>query len=747
MGQRVESFVFMDLEKVDSYPNYLFAAQSQQQQNGPGNSTGQSNEPQASTINDKTLYKEVLNQITTGNAVRDIPIRFATSSGSVVHLILDCDAILQPNPFSLEDRYYRCFTRDDTARRIQEMRSNVLFQETNRSLQMLDNFMNRSMTQMRLPLTLMEQACNLVAENIEDIDEVISRNAPSMMLPDGSLGIPPPAATVPTAAAVAAASSLSLNASRLPTGGDDRKRRAVVMKPINTNNRPAPQVTFGATTTMNSFPTPISAPMSVALSATSEARSVVGLASRIVEDALSLVDDITDLCRFDQGQALCVDKEAVKLREVCLEALAKMPIPLGSGVVEVLLDIQAGTPSRAMADRSVLQRCLALLMNFAVDAASNAVSKASSQCQVTGKVILSISDADMYLAQGSTSSCKISVFYTNPPDGESAAALNSNGDDIFKSDGHGDNLFASSNFGERGGSMTRRTRLRENIEKGMTMYQREKLGLGLSLVHHLVSAQGSDLRYEIVADETMTKFWFLLPMSLDFPERLNAERISKDDLQGQGIQPSASRPLKRPRVPDFLSVPYPNNNMSPHLAAVSPQYLQPEVTTPSSHAAAIGKSLTKTEESAEAQGATEENARQYPGVAPGARPLVLVVEDTDVSASLLCMHLRKLNCTSHRAENGEVALEMLRSAPDPSMYSLILMDLRMPVMDGFEAAAVIKGSVANNIPIVALTGEDSIDIKTRCEEIGFDGYETKPLKRPQLKEVLNKLVPGYQCPP
>ena len=52
------------------------------------------------------------------------------------------------------------------------------------------------------------------------------------------------------------------------------------------------------------------------------------------------------------------------------------------------------------------------------------------------------------------------------------------------------------------------------------------------------------------------------------------------------------------------------------------------------------------------------------------------------------MHLRKLDYTSHRAENGEVAIEMLRSAPDPSMYNLVLMDLRMPVMDGFEAATI-----------------------------------------------------------
>ena len=136
--------------------------------------------------------------------------------------------------------------------------------------------------------------------------------------------------------------------------------------------------------------------------------------------------------------------------------------------------------------------------------------------------------------------------------------------------------------------------------------------------------------------------------------------------------------------------------------------------------------------------------RQYPGVAPGARPLVLVVEDTDVSASLICMHLRKLLCGSHRAENGEAAIEMLHSAPDVNMYSLILMDLRMPVMDGFETTKIIKRSW--NIPVVALTGETSDEHQRRCDEIGFDDYTTKQLKRPQLKDLLHKYIPGYQGP-
>ena len=71
----------------------------------------------------------------------------------------------------------------------------------------------------------------------------------------------------------------------------------------------------------------------------------------------------------------------------------------------------------------------------------------------------------------------------------------------------------------------------------------------------------------------------------------------------------------------------------------------------------------------------------------------------------------------------------------------------MPVMDGFEAAKQIRACITSNIPIVALTGETSEEHKRKCEEIGFDAFETKPLKRTQLKELLNKLVPGYESPP
>ena len=60
------------------------------------------------------------------------------------------------------------------------------------------------------------------------------------------------------------------------------------------------------------------------------------------------------------------------------------------------------------------------------------------------------------------------------------------------------------------------------------------------------------------------------------------------------------------------------------------------------------------------------------------------------------------------------------------------MDLRIPVMDGFEATKIIKGSNASNIPVVALTRETTKENRNRCNEIGFNNYKTKHLKRPQF---------------
>ncbi|KAL7472926.1 hypothetical protein ACHAXS_013308 [Conticribra weissflogii] len=920
VGRHVSSFVYSD-KPIDQQMNQHHSRQDQhlhqhsdlqhnhhQHDHHPQQQEShESNHPiNLITADDKTLYKEILKSIVSGNPIKSLPVRFVTRSGNVVYLLLDCDGTAictsigsksneSSNNNIQQSRYFRCFTRDDTPRRIQEMSSNVLFQETNRSLQKLDNFMNRAMCQMRMPLTLMERACDLVTENIEDIDEVLRRNSGgggagcgavsglinnSVAASNNPLSVANPASYVAgigmTGVAPLNQSQLALQQQLQLQLQEEPSRKKPRHNPANTEEldgkpRALPQINNN--TNLNSAPTHIcqnsnyneipntnlnlSAPLNVALSATSEARSVLNLASAIVQDASGLVDDITDLCRFDQGQVLVIEKEAVKVREICTEALTKVQIPIGSqGLVEVVLDIQEGAPGRTMTDRSVLKRCLALLLNFAVDAAANAVVSRNNAAAggveafigngEKGKVILSVSDVALeQQSQTGKSACKISVFYTNPPDSNDVHAHNALGEsghgsyedgqnagfDMLRdsynkgtnneSNGFGsgfnnqqqtqlshgeglnnNNLWRNSNhLAASGGSMMRRIHLRESIESGMTSCRRDKLGLGLSLLYHLVGAQGSDLRYEMVASEpttssslsvthgrsahitlpSMSNFWFLLPMSLDFPDRLPAERIVKEDCTNQNPNPPVQIPF--PRQPSYSS--YDANELevrrTPHNSSkptepVSMGHANDNAiivdanligTTIYTHAGTqtfatatatlantpvepqtiqvAAAAATTTKEGAAPSTLAAAPAKSYPGVTPGSRPLVLVVEDTDVSASLLCMHLRKLNCTSHRAENGEVALEMLRSAPTPNMYSLILMDLRMPVMDGFEATTIIKGSNASNIPVVALTGETSEENRRKCEEIGFDDYKTKPLKRPQLMELLNKFVPGYQA--
>lgn len=306
------------------------------------------------TVDDRTLYNEVLRRVTSGNPVSGIPVRFVTRSGTIAHLLLDCDgrAILRRNfdsssltyesaskspSASLSSHYFRFFTRDDTARRIQEMRSNVLFQETNRSLQMLDDFMNRSMQQMRAPLTLMERACDLVAENIDDVDEAVR-------------GI-----TISSINATTSSTNNIGNAVEqgVVEGGTTHTETSLPSKVgggnnnNGTNHNNPPSVANASSVNNVNF----AVPLAVALSATSEARSVVNLATTLTKDALALVDDITDLCRFDQGRVLLIEKEAVKVQDLCLEAMQNIPSrigPISGGLVDVVLDVQEGTPARVV---------------------------------------------------------------------------------------------------------------------------------------------------------------------------------------------------------------------------------------------------------------------------------------------------------------------------------------------------------------------------------------------------------------
>jgi two-component system, cell cycle response regulator DivK len=104
--------------------------------------------------------------------------------------------------------------------------------------------------------------------------------------------------------------------------------------------------------------------------------------------------------------------------------------------------------------------------------------------------------------------------------------------------------------------------------------------------------------------------------------------------------------------------------------------------------------------------------------------IILIVDDVPVNLKLVGAILRREGFTVQTAADGEEALEMLRTMhPD-----LILSDIQMPVVDGFELTRRVKQDERlRDIPVVALTalalkyGED------KAREAGFDGYMTKPI--------------------
>lgn len=116
---------------------------------------------------------------------------------------------------------------------------------------------------------------------------------------------------------------------------------------------------------------------------------------------------------------------------------------------------------------------------------------------------------------------------------------------------------------------------------------------------------------------------------------------------------------------------------------------------------------------------------------------ILLVEDNETNCDMLLRRLRRLGYEVSGAENGVSGLAAARShAPD-----LILMDLSLPEMDGWEAARRLKADAATQrIPIIALTAYASESDRASALEAGCDDYETKPLDLEQLLKKIRTLT-------
>jgi CheY-like chemotaxis protein len=117
---------------------------------------------------------------------------------------------------------------------------------------------------------------------------------------------------------------------------------------------------------------------------------------------------------------------------------------------------------------------------------------------------------------------------------------------------------------------------------------------------------------------------------------------------------------------------------------------------------------------------------------------ILVAEDNLVNQMLVMGILKKLGYRADIVQNGQEAVERLRDGP----YDLVLMDVQMPVMGGFEAAAIIRDTGSNvlnhRIPIIAMTAHALKGDMEVCLAAGMDDYLSKPIEIEKFRESIEK---------
>jgi len=107
-------------------------------------------------------------------------------------------------------------------------------------------------------------------------------------------------------------------------------------------------------------------------------------------------------------------------------------------------------------------------------------------------------------------------------------------------------------------------------------------------------------------------------------------------------------------------------------------------------------------------------------------PISLVVDDSRVNRLVLVRQLAGLGLEAMEAENGAEALELLRA--HPGVIELVLLDVIMPELDGYETLATMKADEEiRHIPVIMVSGVEELDSVVRCIELGATDYLTKPI--------------------
>ena len=120
---------------------------------------------------------------------------------------------------------------------------------------------------------------------------------------------------------------------------------------------------------------------------------------------------------------------------------------------------------------------------------------------------------------------------------------------------------------------------------------------------------------------------------------------------------------------------------------------------------------------------------------------ILLVEDNVLNQKVVTFNLRKQNYNVTTVSNGQDAINKIKN----NSFDLVLMDIMLPEMDGFEVTAEIRkyeqaGGIEKQIPIVALTANTLDNDRQKCIEAGMNEYLAKPFTAQELVAVIQKFV-------
>ena len=124
---------------------------------------------------------------------------------------------------------------------------------------------------------------------------------------------------------------------------------------------------------------------------------------------------------------------------------------------------------------------------------------------------------------------------------------------------------------------------------------------------------------------------------------------------------------------------------------------------------------------------------------------ILLVEDNAINAEIARMILEQYGAEVQQAENGKIGLEALQEK-GPGYYDAVLMDIQMPVMNGFEATKAIRalgGAYATALPIIAMSANAYEEDVRDCLAAGMNGHIAKPFNPAELIRILHKFIKGH----